>query len=277
MTASVLQPMLAITAGAAGTTEMASLIFDAAWIAEEKIDGQRILLDVSDGEVTCHGREGQDKTGVPDRVRDEFARAPHGVYDGEVLDGSVHLFDLVDRVACFEDRWRQLRRNVNKWRPDPAVVVVLRLHWTAASKAGLVAATKAAGKEGVCWRNLAGLYRPGRSPDLLRTKHLHELEAVVVAVGRPAGVNNAILAVLDPHRPWPEGLVEVGSVSAAGHRPQPGEVWTARHEGVYDPDNPRLYHPRLIRRRPDVAMASCLLGQLDGAWRTREPLMRTRA
>lgn len=62
------------------------------WIAEEKFDGHRIVVSVSDApadlfggrSVTAWSRYGIERS-LPPHIRDEMAQVPTGTYDGELL------------------------------------------------------------------------------------------------------------------------------------------------------------------------------------------------
>jgi ATP-dependent DNA ligase len=280
----MLRPMLATTIDAA---DLDRVIHSDDWCGQLKADGVRCVVQVTDAGVTFTGRDGQPSS-VASPIRRQCERAPVGwTFDGEALvGGRLVLFDLV-HPAPFADRHEVLTRLVAEvWRPRPSVVNVLPCWRGAAAKTALVDRARAASAEGVIWRRLDSGYVERRSGDLahggplLRHKFTADIDVVVVELGRRTrrsdrhAPNNVGVAVLDP---WdgPTGrVVDLGTVSAAGAwpRPQLGDVWSTRIGGWYPQPggcDPRLWHPRLIRRRTEKAPGECLLDQLG------PPLNRT--
>jgi ATP-dependent DNA ligase len=54
------------------------------WIAEEKYDGHRLIVEVTTRDVTAWGRYGIERA-LPDLLRSELLRLDPGVYDGELI------------------------------------------------------------------------------------------------------------------------------------------------------------------------------------------------
>ena len=62
-------------------------------------------------------------------------------------------------------------------------------------------------------------------------------------------------------------LVEIGQVSTIGKGDvNAGDVIEVRFMGVTDPTAPRLYQPRIMRKRTDKSAAECSDTQLAHAW-----------
>src|SRR6059058_1192562 len=89
-----MKPMLA---RALDLNRIKSYLNDDHWVAQQKLDGDRILITVTDGKVRALNREGVARSNpVPRRVLDQFACFPGTwCFDGELMtSGELWLFDL---------------------------------------------------------------------------------------------------------------------------------------------------------------------------------------
>src|SRR5262245_42495631 len=75
--------------------ELARFLGDDAMLAQQKIDGQRVLAHVNADEVLVTNRDGQ-RTRVAMNAFSGLAYLPHGtIVDGELLDDGYWLFDVL--------------------------------------------------------------------------------------------------------------------------------------------------------------------------------------
>jgi hypothetical protein len=268
------------------------------WWMQPKADGHRFLVEVNDGVVTVSNRGGMPKvTGALTAALDQFTSFDAGnwIFDGELMpDGTIQLFDLavagglVTPTTPFEERYSTLRTLVDDvWQPDPSKIQLLRCATTGVEKAAMVLEAKRLGREGVMLRQRSGVYRAGRRSWLLKCKFVKEGDFIVTAI-KVGGHNNVELALLDPDDRYPKahiksmpGVAGVGRASANGKKPEPqvGDVWEVLFLYVMDHEKPRLYQPRLVRRRSyienevaqgDKFMDECLVDQLDHAFTDKD-------
>lgn len=254
--------------------DLASYIVNPSWVAQLKADGQRLVVTVEDGVVSAIGRDGQEKNGLTHKLLGQFEPFDVGrwVFDGEIISGQLHLFDLIEggahvtQLSPFSDRWLALSILYRElWKPDPAVVSLLPVAVTETEKLGLVQTAADEKREGIMLRNLNGQYLWGRrSSHLLKCKFTKEVDAIVLRVG-DEGKENVTLGLIDPDG---DRIVEIGRASAIGKKPtpQPMDVWEVTYLYVVAPENPRLYQPRLVRKRDDKELSECLFSQLDHAY-----------
>lgn len=260
-------PMLAHVADA---DTLAGLLADPGWVMQEKVDGDRAMVVVQDGEVSVFGRNGQPKkSNVGRAFLAPFRGLTEGrwVFDGEIVGRDLLLFDLpvADGYLAddgpFSARFGLLAVMVALLDSE-AVRLVPCTSAATAVKAEALAEFEADRKEGVILRRLDATYRVGRSTDLLKFKFVKTVDAVVVEIGR-GGKQTAALAVHGP-----DGLVEIGNASTIGKgNIEAGQVVEVAFLYVVSPDNPVLYQPRILRVRDDKAAAECDLAQLVGAHR----------
>lgn len=275
--------MLADTA-----TTLSTYIADDHWAFQRKVDGDRFLVEVNEGQIVVWGRNGQPKvSNIPFAVLGEFQTVfPSGqwVFDGEMVGRQLILFDLpmagdlVGVDSPFSERYEVLELLMGEWKPDPANVACLPLARTRKEKEALAKESQDQHWEGIMLRHRGGVYRAGgRSRHLLKYKHTRECDAIITAVGVD-GHDNVVLSLLDPDYGDKGRVVEIGRASAIGKKPKPevGQVWEINFLYVLDAAHPRLYQPRLIRLRTDKGMEECLFEQLANSFTDKTFTDKTR-
>jgi ATP-dependent DNA ligase len=245
------------------------------WVAQQKLDGDRILIVVRDGRVQALNREGElRRNRVPRKVLDQFqpfVSLPGAwVFDGELMTtGELWLFDLptaADKVNTehpFEFRYAVLERFLagGDWPTDPCVKL-LPVATTNQAKQTLFAELRTRGAEGLVLRHRDGRYRPGKRSDLmLKAKFTFTVDVVVHEV-RAEGRNNCTYRLFD-NGTW----VPAGSVSLEA-RPEvrPGDVIEVR--ALYASAEGLLYQPVMQRVRNDKSPTECTVDQLRYTDRT---------
>jgi ATP-dependent DNA ligase len=258
-------------------TQVESYLTDDRWVAQQKLDGDRILISVRDGKVRALNREGEPRRNpVPRRILDQFqpfALLGTWCFDGELMTtGELWLFDLpeaagqVTREHPFEFRYQVLERFLagSNWPTDPCVRL-LPIARTTTTKAALFEDLRTRGAEGLMFRHVDGRYRSGKRSDLLlKAKFVHTVDVVVHQV-RAEGRNNCTFRLWDNGR-----LVPAGSCSLEA-RPDvaPGDVIEVRY--LYASDDRLLYQPVMVRVRTDKSPGDCTVDQLQFTDRTILP------
>lgn len=233
------------------------------WVAQQKLDGDRVLVHKTDDDVVALNRDGiPRRNAVPACAYKPFRELPgEWVLDGELIDGELWLFDMplaagrVLPTTPFHLRASVLERFFAGWRPDRCVRL-LPTAWTATDKARLLEQVDAQHGEGLVFKHRDGLYRSGRrSGQMLKAKFTKTADVVVTAIGVD-GHCNCHVAVFNNGQ-----LVPVGSVSLLG-KPAvcSGDVIEVRY--LYASATFQLYQPRMVRLRPDKAPTACTLDQL---------------
>jgi ATP-dependent DNA ligase len=250
-------------------------INDDLWVAQQKLDGDRILILVQGGRVQALNREGEARRNrVPRKVLDQFQSFTSlpgtWCFDGELMtSGELWLFDLptaADKVTPehpFDFRYAVLERFMagGNWPTDPCVRLLPVAHTTAAKRA-LFSELQERGAEGLVFRHREGRYRQGKRSDLmLKAKFTFTVDAVVHEV-RADGRNNCSYRLFD-NGTW----VPAGSCSLEG-RPdvRPGDVIEVR--ALYASTEGLLYQPVMLRIRTDKSPNECTVDQLRFTDRT---------
>jgi hypothetical protein len=263
--------------------DLADAMADDRWVGQRKVDGARLLIVIQDGAVSAFNRDGAPKTAVPAHIAHLFRYFTAGtwVFDGELVAGNtLWLFDMAEGGTLtaghgFGARYLALDAVYRQWAPNPQHVNLLPVVIGAANKQAFLDQVRAEFGEGIILRHVDGRYEPGRrSKTVIKNKFVHEVDAVITATGLKGADgkehNNVEYRIYHPTRGW----VVIGRASANGKcpAPAPGDVWTVRFMNVgEDPDNPRLYQPRLMMRRYDDKPAyECTWDQLTDTHTVKE-------
>lgn len=263
--------MLAQTVDAAGVT-VDSMVAAWGYVTQRKYDGDRVLIDVIDGVVSVYGRNGQAKQrDVNPTLLAPFANltVDRWTFDGEMLGGrQLVLFDLIEApsvepASIFPVRYETLTHIVGALGVNPDEIVVAPVADTPAAKQAMLDQAQAEGWEGVIFRDRSSDsgYVAGRTSKLVKHKFVREADCVVI--GLDDVKQSASLGLY--HHETGEA-VYIGKVSTIGKGIiDAGDVIEVRYLYVTDPDSPRLYQPRIMRKRTDKTAGECTTEQLLGA------------
>lgn len=275
-----LRPMLAATLS---PDHLDEVMDSDTWVTQFKYDGDRVLIEVTDGRIKVLNRQGENKirnVGRAQLLPFTALRRGRWVFDGEVVGRTLVLFDLafasglrtwVTESDPFIARYQALQVIADLLvipvpdRIAGSPVVLAPVASSPEAKTLMLADAVLQQREGLIARRGAGTYEQGRrSTGLL--KHKLVKDADVVISGLHATKESATLSVHDDHGT----LVEVGSASTIGKGSLSlGEVWVVTFLYVTDPSHPRLVQPRLVRQRTDKPAAQCQLDQFVAAGTSR--------
>ncbi len=255
-------------------SELDAFLLDDRYVAQQKLDGYRVVARVERGRVVATNRAGQE-TQVPDPVRDGVSGLPHGtVVDGEVVaheEGHVYwLFDVLAVAGRdvtglgYVARWELLDGELEPGLSGP--VRVLGLASSHRDKRALHDKLAAARAEGVVFKDARAPYKPGRpASGGEQRKHKFVKSADVVLV---ANAGNAYrMAVFDGGRQLEVGKVFAGTTNESRRRIDEllgaGERPVAEVKYLYATEDEQLFQPVFVRLRDDKEPAECLRGQLQ--------------
>lgn len=282
----ILMPMLAepatkaIAGSPAFLKKLSELCDSPRYFSETKVDGHRLVIHVGQGEFDGVSRKGLDLLGVTDEIRAEFNAFRDGgvrwVFDGELLNRTFYLFDLIEAGAHvdpskpFEFRRAVLETFYEKWSPGPAVKL-LTCAKTSESKRFMAAEVEAQCGEGLMFKDVNAPYLIGRkagirSKAFLKLKYRHDIDCVVMDLGRGRNSDgnvkqNMVLGLFKPGSTRPTEVGECGALTGDGPRVQVGDVVTVIL--LYSTDDNRLYQPTMPKIRLDKAAEECGWDQLD--------------
>lgn len=240
-----------------------------AWVAQRKVDGDRMMIRVTDGTVEVLNRHGQPKTtNITAGVVATFSPLKTGTwcFDGEMVGQRLHLFDLphadgyVDANCGFERRHAALEAAVGALN-SPHVAVLGHTGGSAAAKWDLLGEVKEAKGEGIILRRADAPYRHGnRGHGLLKHKFTNTADAYVHSVD--LSKDSVTLAVRDAS--GKERIVGKASTIGKGAIAV-GDTVEVEFQYVLDPANPTMVQPRIQRRRDDKPADQCSLDQFADA------------
>jgi len=249
--------------------ELDTFLADDTMIAQQKIDGQRVIAHVGEAEVLVTNRDGQ-KTKVDMRVFEGLAYLPHGtIVDGELMDDGYWLFDILQlgdedvRERGYLDRWGVLDGEL-----EPALtgdVRVVPIASGRAAKKKLHDKLRKAGAEGLVFKDRDAPYTPGR-PSSGGTQRKHKfIKSADVVVIENAG-NAYLMAVYDGRSLFECGKVFAGTTNASRKALDAalgrGEKPICEVRYLYATDDHQLYQPVFVRSRDDKPAKQCVRTQL---------------
>lgn len=238
------------------------------WWLEQKLDGNRIMVEVEDHQVTFYNRKG-DRTQVTGPVAKIFGELSQGpwVFDGELCKERFHVFDLpiagdvINPKTPFEQRRQALELAFQHWQPDQRFISLVSTKKTPEDKLELFQRAKNEGAEGVMLKDKTGIYLSGKRYSRMRKcKFVHTVDCVVIQTGIDGKANMSLGLYND------EGvLVNVGECTALagdGGKIVAGDVAEIIYLYAVDKKRPRLYQPTKPKIRMDKGALECTLDQL---------------
>ncbi len=249
--------------------EVERLLADARVLAQQKLDGNRVLCHIEDGEVLPTNRAGQ-KTNVPAQILAGLIHLPHGtVVDGEVVGPVYWLFDVLQFAgrelterSCLE-RFTLLSDEVEPGLSEP--VRVLESALTAQQKRSLYERLQQASAEGIVFKRKDAPYtggRPSSGGTQLKCKFVSSADVVLV---ENAG-NAYRMQVYDGGKPFDVGKVFSGTTNETRARINAalgeGRRLVAEVRYLYATDDSQLFQPIFVRVREDKPERACLRAQL---------------
>lgn len=248
-----------------GEEDLEGFLSDDDWIVQEKLNGQRRLVQKTPSE----GVRGINKrglyVGLPVTIESEVGRleVESCVLDGEAIGSTLQVFDVLEidgddlTDMAYSDRLMQLEGLLEEAGLDSVRVVPSAR--TEQEKRGLVDAVRAANGEGVVLKAAGARHNAGRPNSggaALKLKFYATASAVVEGAN---GTKRSVrLAMLDDGG----NRVGVGSVTVPQNMeiPEDGAYVEVRY--LYATPGNALYQPTLLEIRNDIIEAECTLRQL---------------
>jgi ATP-dependent DNA ligase len=244
--------------------DLPELIQDGNWAFDQKLDGQRRLVAVTDGQPQAVGRRGATAK-LPREIQHDLAVLGRGdwLVDGELIGTALWVFDLIrapnDRIneqTPFAIRRRALDGIAA--HISTGTVHVLPSFATAAEKQVLVDQVRDSGCEGVVARHVDGRYEFGkRSQNMRKAKFFRDIDVVVTRL-RVDGRENFGIGLVRGGE-----LIEIGTCSALYRsigNVEVGQVVTVRY--LYANERGHLQHPSQPQLRTDKLPEECTFDQL---------------
>ncbi|HUJ58174.1 MAG TPA: WGR domain-containing protein [Kofleriaceae bacterium] len=245
---------------------LARMLADEAMVAQQKLDGVRVLVAVGD-ELVATNRDGKVTKLASPRALAGLAYLPRGtLVDGEILGDSYWLFDVLELAGedvtaqGYLERWQLLDNEL-----EPALTGdarVLPVATGRAAKRGLHDKLRAARAEGIVFKQRDAPYTSGRAATQRKYKFVKSADVIIV---ENAG-NAYQMAVWDGHALFEVGRVFAGTTSASRQeldaRLARGERPVAEVRYLYATDDHQLFQPVFVALRDDKQAGACLRDQL---------------
>lgn len=219
-------------------------ISDDDWIAQQKINGKRVMVKATADGVIGVNRRGLECP-IPEEVRLAF-KGVVGVFDGELIGTEYHVFDVLAAEAG-ELRSQGIETRETEGhavlRESKSVVWVPTIHGRSAKRT-LYERLKKGRKEGIVFKRLDVPYEPGRRDDLKKAicvKVKFWAEGNFSVIDWNGDKQSVSIAALGAGKE-----VRVGSVavpSKYSDQVAPGKVLRVRY--LYATANDILYQPKL--------------------------------
>lgn len=239
-------------------------IMDDNWCAQEKFDGRRRLLVKRDGDgVLATNRKGLVVAASGKIMKAlEEAESSNYILDGEDMGDHVMVFDILTGVGGYKDRYMKMVDVLSSI--DYARVKFVYTAWTTAEKIQLLEDLKENNAEGIVFKKVDGVYKPGRpnsGGDHLKFKFYATATCLVVKSNLTK--RSVALAVYDE-----DGTtqINVGNVTVYPNQeiPMAGSVVEVRY--LYYFPGGSLFQPVLLGegdcRRDDMKPEDCKISQL---------------
>lgn len=255
--------------------EVEALLNDHKVVAQQKLDGGRVLCHIDNGEVLPTNRSGQ-KTTMGGGVLKGLIHLPNGtVVDGEVMreeTGEVYwLFDVLEFAGedvsgeTYEQRFARLTDEIEPGLSEP--VRVLETATTPKAKRALYERLMASGAEGIVFKRKDAPWNAGRPSSggtQLKCKFVASADVLIV---ENAG-NAYRMQVYEKGKLRDVGNVFSGTTNesraALDAQLGKGKRVVAEVRYLYATDDLNLFQPVFVRARTDKAERDCLLSQLKG-------------
>lgn len=240
------------------------------WVVEQKLDGHRVVFVVKDGKARPYNRKGEPfKQSMSNEVIEElsdpsvFMNGQTWVFDGEYLDGTYHVFDLLDTPlegigmdTPFKMRRACLETIFGIWTPFH--VSLIGQATTPHGKRDLLSRVEEMGGEGIMFKEADAPYEPGQRSSVIFKHKLWDSADVIVTGFHPEGKRSVKVAAFDG-----EELVGLGTVTMSDHNltlVQPGTVIEVKY--LNRGNGGSLYQPSFLRLRSDKDAFECTVDQL---------------
>jgi bifunctional non-homologous end joining protein LigD len=244
-----------------------AMIEDPMWMAQEKMDGVRCAVEISDGKAQGINRKGL-YVGLPPAVAARYEAAffaPNKcVFDGEMVGDTHYVFDVLiadgdDMTsATTEMRALYLRRIFSKMGLSDSSIQLVQMAETSDEKRALIDRVANAGGEGVVFKFASGPYIPGRPASGGNSiKHKFWESATVRVANVNGGKRSVEMEMLDGAA-W----TSVGNVTVPANQkiPSKGDLIEVRY--LYAYQGGALFQPTLLGARTDIDEADCKIETL---------------
>lgn len=250
--------------------ELQRLTNDDTFLAEQKIDGWRLLLHIEAGRIAPVGRSGSlidVHPGVLNAFKPFLESDARWCFDGEYLNNCYYVFDLIEAGRLIQPQMHLGQRREaldhfwTQWDPTSSAVELLPSARGVIEKAALVERVQNIGGEGVMFKRLTSVYTEGRrNASLLKVKFRHDIDCVVTEMGIE-GKQNMGLSLWHTDSGQFVNVGECTALAGDGPNVKLGDVVTIVCHGASSGN--RIVQPTFPKLRHDKHPQECLWEQLE--------------
>lgn len=243
---------------------LSNLIKSEHFAMSQKLDGRRLMVEISDLKISGWARSGLEAD-IPECIMSDFSRVrSNWTFDGELVDKTYHVFDLIKypggdlRKNRWEDRQEILNAVLTGFSDH---IKIVKQSVDPTRKQQFFDACFESKVEGVVFCETSSTYLMGmRSSRCLKYKFKKTIDCVIVDKSLDSK-DNLVLGVYDDN----QNLINIGKVSALTgdgrhHEFQIGEVVTVEY--LYATKANRLYQPVKPKLRKDKGAKECSITQM---------------
>ena len=239
--------------------DVAKLIDEDIWWAQEKKDGKRMLLQKNaTDKVTAINRRGY-STGAPEvivKTAEAIDRA--FLIDGEAVGEVLYVFDLLTLDGQdIKDKTYEERSALLEGLPFSGAIEVVKTAKSSQEKQALYDQLKQGGSEGIVFKEWASGYTAGRPNSGGTQLKFKFYDTASVIVSKVNDKRSVALMVYDGAQE-----VAVGNVTIAVNQtiPTVGDMIEVRYLYAYKGGS--LYQPTFLMQRTDITKEECTIQQL---------------
>lgn len=259
-------PMLAKVAS---PEDVQRMINDDNWSAQVKMDGDRLVVSLENGQKGAFNRQGMAKQRNVGKAHLEAFDGLEGdwIIDGEVVGRTFHVFDVIkapgmNEDASFEERFEIISEAFDEYGlHDNEAVALVTTATSPDDKQSLRDETRVNRGEGLIFRRNNAPYTHGRSDAIVKDKFTKSADVIVMSSNASEGKESVEVGIKVNGK-----LKRVGSLSTIGKRDiKEGDVIEASFKHVIDTSNPVLVEGRIERIRYDKSADECDLEQFENS------------
>lgn len=236
-------------ANAISKSEMDKLMHDSSWHMQEKKDGERRPVRVSNGQATGFNRKGM-VVALPPILAMELSRLPDGLYDGKQIGSRLFVFDAPSMSGGWSERMAKAAELLKGCMFVSALPVAVTLE----EKRAMLSRITADRGEGVVFKRYDSLSQSGRpnsGGDWLKFKLVET--ATVLITGHNNGKRSVSMAVFNI-----AGFVDVGNVTIPSNHALPAIDSLCEVAYLYYFEQGSLFQPVFKGLRTDLDCADSL-------------------
>lgn len=230
---------------------------DDEWCMQEKFDGRRRGLAKSVDAIIATNKQGL-STSANHAIISQFAKVTLKdkdiIFDGEDMGNVIQLFDILTHPGTYKQRYEALL----KYDAIEPAMQVVNTAWTEKEKRQMLAFCKRSNAEGVVFKKVNALYKPGRpnsGGDQMKYKFRASASCIVTDISTKR--RSVSIGVYEQGK-----LIPVGNVTIYPNQDVPAKGAVVEIEYLYYFPGGSLFQPVYKGERDDIDKIECVVEKL---------------